>query len=83
MERFLENSEILTLKFDVDLPSNITKVLDLKSAIADILGLKSCALRLVSIKEGCVVVKFCILQVLNLGWNNVGSDGAKALAEGL
>ena len=61
----LKNSDILILKFNTDLPSSITKVLNLKSAIAEILGLKSAAaLRLLSIKEGCVVVTFSILSTV-------------------
>ncbi len=60
LESFTKDSEILTLKFNVALPNEITKVLDLKDAIAGILGVKSCALRLVSIKKGCVVVAFLI-----------------------
>ena len=38
-----KNSHKLILKFNTDLSSSITKVLDLKSAIANILGLKSAA----------------------------------------
>ena len=61
----LKNSDILILKFNTDLSSSITKVLDLKSAIADILGLKSsAALQLLSIKKGCVVVTFSILSTV-------------------
>ncbi len=56
----LQGSEELTLKFNIALPSDITKVLDLKSAIAKILGIRSDALRLVGIEEGCVVVTFLI-----------------------
>ena len=64
LDRF-KNSDKLVLKFNTDLSSSITKVLDLKSAIADILGLKSAAaLRLLSIKEGCVVVTFSILSTV-------------------
>ena len=61
----LKNSDVLILKFNADLSSSITKVLDLKSAIAEILGLKSAAaLQLLSIKEGCVVVAFSILSTV-------------------
>ena len=64
LDRF-ENSDKLVLKFNTDLSSSITKVLDLKSAIADILRLKSSgALQLLSIKEGCVVVTFSILSTV-------------------
>ena len=60
-----KNSDILILKFNTDLSSSITKVLDLKSAIAEILGLKSgAALQLLSIKEGCVVAAFSILSTV-------------------
>ena len=62
LDRF-KNSDTLIFKFDTDLSSSITKVLDLKSAIANILGLESsAALHLLSIKEGCVVVTFSILS---------------------
>ena len=61
----LKNPDVLILKFNTDLSSSITKVLDLKSGIADILGLKSsAALQLLSIKEGCVVVTFSILSTV-------------------
>ena len=61
----LKNSDKLILKFNTNLTSSITKVLDLKSAIAEILGLKSAAaLQLLSIKEGCVVVTFSILSTV-------------------
>ena len=60
LDRFPENSEVLTLKFNVALSSNITKVLDLKSAIADILGIDTNVLRLVGIEEGCVIVTFLL-----------------------
>ena len=64
LDRF-KNTDKLVLKFNTDLSSSITKVLDLKSAIADILGLKSAAaLQLLSIKEGCVVVTFSILSTV-------------------
>ena len=64
LDRF-KNSDTLILKFDTDLSSSITKVLDLKSAIANILGLEStAALHLLSIKEGCVVVTFSILSTV-------------------
>ena len=60
LESIPENSDKLILKFNVALPSNITKVLDLKSAIADILDVDSRTLRLVGIEKGCVVVTFLI-----------------------
>ena len=64
LDRF-KNSDKLILKFNTDLSSSITKVLDLKSAIANILGLESsAALHLLSIKEGCVVVTFSILSTV-------------------
>lgn len=61
----LKESKKLILKFNTDLSSGITKVLNLKCAIADILGLKSsAALRLLSIKKGCVLVVFSILSTM-------------------
>ena len=60
LEKFLNNSEKLTLKYNVDLPSKVTKVLNLKGAIAKILDVKPYTLRLISIEEGCVVVTFLL-----------------------
>ena len=53
-------SAIATFKFDIPMTSRIAKVLDLKKAIAKILHLKPSALRLYSIEEGCVEVRFLI-----------------------
>ena len=53
-------SKELILKFNIALPSRITKVLNLKKAIAKVLRLRTPALRLVGIDEGCVLVSFLI-----------------------
>ena len=60
----LKNSDKLMLKFNTDLSSSITKVLNLKNAIAALLGLSTSALHLLSIEEGCVVVTFSLLSTV-------------------
>ncbi len=61
LQRLPESSEeLMILKFNIALPSKITKVLDLKCAIAKILGIRSHALRLIGIEDGCVVATFLI-----------------------
>jgi hypothetical protein len=60
LEKITDSSKKLILKFDIALPSKVTKVLHLKKAIAKVLRLKTPALRLVGIEEGCVLVTFLI-----------------------
>lgn len=51
----------LVLKFDIDLSiCNLATILDLKNTVADILGMSSLSLRLLNIKQGCVLVTFLI-----------------------
>lgn len=50
----------LILKLDIDSTSRLAKVMHLKTTIAKILRLRSAALRLLDIKDGCVVVTFLI-----------------------
>lgn len=54
------HSEKLVFKFDISTTTHLGKVMNLKTAIAKILGLQSCALQLLDISEGCVVVTFLI-----------------------
>ena len=60
LKNFPKDSEILTLKFDITLPSRITKVFNLKGAIAKILGVKAHTLHLVGIEKGCVILRFLL-----------------------
>lgn len=53
-------SKELVLKFDIESTSKLAKIVDLKSAVAKSLGLRSATLRLLDIKDGCVVVTFLI-----------------------
>lgn len=54
-------AEELVLKFDINLSiCKLSTLLDLKSTVAEILGLKSSALRLLRVKEGCMVATFLI-----------------------
>lgn len=50
----------LTLKLDIEHTSRLAKIQDLKKAIAEILGLVPAALRLVDIREGCIVTTFLL-----------------------
>ena len=60
LAKFTASSETVVLKFDIPITSKIAKVLDLKKALAKILRLNPSALRLLSIKEGCVEATFLI-----------------------
>ena len=55
-----EGSVELVLKFDVELTCKLAKVVDLHSAVAKILHVRPSALQLLSIEEGCLIVKFLI-----------------------
>ena len=60
LERYNGENE-LTLKFELKLlDRKIATLLDLKNAIAAILGVQSSALRLLSAREGCLIVEFLI-----------------------
>ena len=56
----LTKSNKIILKVDIESTSEIYQIKTLKSAVADILGIKSAALRLLDIKDGCVVTTFLI-----------------------
>ena len=60
LEKFTKTStsKKLTLKFNITLPSRVTKVFDLKKTVAKIMKLRPSALRLVGIEERCVLVTF-------------------------
>ena len=60
LKKFDDPSKKLILKFDITLPTSVTKVVDLKKRIAKICKLQLSALRLVSIEKGCVLVMFLI-----------------------
>lgn len=53
-------SEELVLKVNINRLDKISRVIDLKRIVADILHLKTSALRLMDIREGCVVVTFLV-----------------------
>ena len=52
--------EKFILKFDIETTCRLAKVLDLKRAIARILGLRPSALKIIDVKEGCIIVTFHI-----------------------
>ncbi len=56
LESFTDDSKSLVLKFGIELTSTIGTLKELTRAVANILGLKPSALRLLSIREGCVIV---------------------------
>ncbi len=60
LEQYTKISEKLILKFDINLSSKVTRVVNLKSAIAEVLDVRGDALQLVGVEEGCVVVTFSI-----------------------
>jgi hypothetical protein len=63
--RFKANSEELVFKIDdIQMCDKLIKVVDLQRAIAKTLKTKPSALQLVSIEEGCILVKFLISTAL-------------------
>ena len=59
LKKFTASTDLI-LKIDIESTSELGRIKNLKSAVADILGLKSAAIRLLDIKDGCVVVTFLI-----------------------
>ena len=55
LEDFTDDSKSLVLKFGIELTSSVGTLKECTEAVANILGLKQTALRLLSIKEGCVI----------------------------
>lgn len=88
LEKITDSSKKLILKFDITLPTSVTKVFDIKKVVAKILHLRSLALRLVGIEEGCVLVTFLIppfvpdltseqiqeFQTLSVSWLKCGDQ---------
>lgn len=60
LKDFSDASKKLILKMDIELTSELAKLGKFKTAVAKILGLKSAALRLLDVKDGCVVATFTI-----------------------
>ena len=58
LAKITDTDEKFKFKFDIEETSKVAKVLDLKSKIAAILGITPSALRLFSIKKGCLIVTF-------------------------
>lgn len=75
LERYSGAKELI-LKFDEHklLDSKIVTLLDLKNAVAAILGIQASALRLLSAREGCLVVEFLIPEFIA---NSIFTDGKK------
>ena len=64
LEKYSSAKELI-LKFDIKLSAcKLATLLDLKNSIASILGLKPSALRLLTVREGCLVVKFLIPEFI-------------------
>lgn len=55
LEDFTDDSKSLVLKFGIELTSNVGSLKERTEAVANVLGLKPSALRLLSIREGCVI----------------------------
>ena len=55
-----DHSKEITIKFDIKKTCNLDTLKKLKEAIANILDIDASTLRLLSIKEGCVLVTFLI-----------------------
>ena len=60
LQDFSDTSKEFILKLDIETTSELGKIKRLKGAVAKILGINSAALRLLDIKEGCVVATFLI-----------------------
>ncbi len=69
-----DDSEKLTLKFDISMTTELGKVMNLKAAVAKILGLRASALQLLDISEGCVVVTFLISKLVSQSLLSSGED---------
>ena len=59
-KKYTDTSKELVLKIDIESSSKLAKLKNLKDAIADILELKSATMRLLDLKDGCVVATFLI-----------------------
>lgn len=60
LKDFTDASKKLILKIDIESTSELGKLKRLKSAVAKVLGLKTAALRLLDIKDGCIMASFLI-----------------------
>ena len=60
LQQHTEASQIIALKFNIELTNKLARVKELSDAIADIMNWKAAAVRIYSIEEGCVVVSFLI-----------------------
>ena len=57
------DSEEVTLKFEINLSKyRLANLLELKSIVSDILEIQESSLRLLSIKDGCVIITFQIIS---------------------
>ena len=54
------SSAELVLKLDIELTARLSKLTDIHEAIARALGLNFAALRIIDIKDGCIIVTFLI-----------------------
>ena len=50
----------LVLKLDIELTARLSRLTDIHEAVARALGLNSAALRIIDIKDGCIIVTFLI-----------------------
>ena len=69
-----DDSEKLIFKFDIEMTTDLGKVMNLKATIAKILGLRASALHLLDIKEGCVEVTFLISKLVAQAIFSIGGD---------
>ena len=60
LEKLDDGSKEVKLKMDIDYSCSLAKLDDLRKPIANILGIKTSTLRIVDVKEGCVLVTLLI-----------------------
>ena len=64
LKNFTDASKEVTLKININLTSELAKIKKLNVAVAKILGLHPAALRLLDVKEGCVIATFLMPSTL-------------------
>ena len=78
LEKFTEESSILTVKLDLAHKTKLSKVVDIKYCISRMLGMLPSALRIIGIREGCVEL---ILGIPARAANNIFHRNATFLLQ--
>lgn len=60
LEKFTKDSQKVHIKLDIESTSKLNRIFDIKDRLCDILDISPSALRLFSIKDGCLVAIFLI-----------------------